>query len=219
MRLVARRWPLYVAACAGVIALEALFYSFVHVRFAELYALLIGPPLLVVVVTVYAGCDAREVMPLDSERWSRIVERAWAIIVVDVALSLVTGVGFEAMQLGDAKDVFMGTLVLFLAAMLVYAEPYICLADDVQALSLVPFAILRSMMLAWVNMSRIFSLFALQLVLSIADVWLEQQSIRLFKTPAWTAMVYWAVVNVPLAALFAVAYLDTLSQERKMVRP
>lgn len=180
--------------------------------------MLAGEPLIIVVVTVYAGSDARGVMPSAAERWSRIVERAWAIIVVDVALSLVTGVGIQVMQSGDARDILTGTLVLFLAAMLVYAEPFICLEDNVQALTLVPFAILRSMMLAWVNMSRILLLFALQLAVSIVDVGLEQEAGRWFGTAVWTAIAYWGIVNVPLAALFVVAYLDTLSQERKLVQ-
>ncbi|HEV3155002.1 MAG TPA: hypothetical protein VGZ02_14430 [Candidatus Baltobacteraceae bacterium] len=168
-------------------------------------------------VMVYAGCDARGVLPAASERWGRIVERAWAVIVVDVSLSLVNTVGFSTMEAGDALNVILGTLVLFLGAMLVYSEPYLCLSDDVHLLTMVPYAIARSMMLAWVNMSRIFSLFALNLAVTIAAVYLEQAAIHAFKTAAWADMIFWTVVNVPLSAIFAVAYLDTLSQERKMV--
>jgi hypothetical protein len=216
---VARRWSLYLVTCAAVVGLEALFYSLVHVPFADAYAVLVGEPLLIAVVTVYAGCDARGILPNAGERWSRIVDRAWAVIVVDVGLSFVTTSGLEAMSTAEPTNILLGTLVLFLGAMLVYAEPYICLNDDVPVLSLVPYAIVRSMILAWVNMSRIFSLFALQLAVTVANVYLDQAASHWFKSFAWINMVYWAIVNVPLAALFAVAYLDTLSQERKMVRP
>jgi len=202
-----------------VFGLEALFYLFVHVRASQLYATLVGEPLLIVVVTVYVGCDARGVLPSAAERWSRIVERAWAVIIVDVALTIVNSVGFGAMQEGDPINVVLGTLVLFLGAMLIYTEPYLCLNDEAPLVAMIPLSILRSMMLAWVNMSRVFSLFALQLAVAIADVYVEQLCTHRFKTAAWADFGFWTIANVPLSALFAVAYLDTLSQERKITAP
>ncbi len=205
--------------CAAVFGLEAAFYAFVHVRFSDFYAELIGQPLIIVVVTTYAGCDARETLPSPSERWTRILERAWAVIVIDVALSFVSTVGFATMQAGDFSDFLFGAIVLFLGAMLIYAEPYVCLDDAGALLTMVPFAILRSMMLAWVNMSRIFSLFALELVVMMAEYYVHAGASRAVHDPVWTDMAFSSALAVPLAVLFTVAYLDTLSQERQMVQP
>lgn len=202
-----------------VLALEALFYHFVHVRFSDFYAELIGQPLIIVVATVYAGSDAREAMPKPSQRWARIVERAWAVILLDVALSFVNVVGFDTMQAGDFGNFLIGTLVLFLGAMLIYAEPYLCLDDRAEIWTMLPFAILRSMMLSWVNMSRIFALFALELSVMLAEYYVHQGAGRVLKDPVWIDMIFSTLISVPLAVVFTVAYLDTLSQEREMVQP
>lgn len=210
---------LYAATCAIVFGLEALFYAFVHVRLSQFYAELIGQPLVIVVVTVYSGCDARDVFPSAAERWARIVERAWAVIVIDVALSFVNTIGFGTLQAGDFMNFLLGTVVLFLGAMLVYAEPYACLDDQGEVLTMVFFAVLRSMMLSWVNMSRIFALFALNVIVTTAQYYVHTGAGHIMRDPVWADMAFETIVAVPLAILFTVAYLDTLSQEREMVQP
>lgn len=222
-RLLARRWPLYLVTAAAVFALQALFHEFVHARLSDVYVSLVAPPLAIVVVTVFAGSDARDVMPCASERWARVVERAWTVIVMDVLLSFVQYVGFASMQSTAAIDIAEGTLVLFLGAMLVYAEPYLCMDDHLaplkwpDALAAVPQAILRSMMLSWVNMSRVLLLFMVQLAVAVATIYFNFAMARRPDTATLGAMALTTLASVPLAALFAVAYLDTLSQERKML--
>lgn len=209
--MLARRWPLYLGTCAAVFGLEALFYAYVHVRYADVYATLIGGPLINVVVMVFAGADATGTLPTASERWSRIVERAWAIIVIDVAVAFAWAIGERTME-ADTSDflaMITGLLVLILAGMLVYAEPYVCLEEHASTFTIVPLALLRSMMLAWVNMSRIFSLLALQLALSI---------IALLLHSTWLELAFVALVTAPLAVVFTVAYLETVAQERSAAR-
>jgi hypothetical protein len=130
-----------------------------------------------------------------------------------------TQAGFFAMNTTDAGTLLLATLATFFAAMLVYAEPFAALEPSVQTLTLVPFALLRSLMLAWVNMGRVFSLFAIQLVLEIAEVYLLRaiapKGGRLFDIVNFA---YVTTVNAPLAALFAVAYLDTVAQEQRSAR-
>lgn len=222
-RLLARRWPLYLATAIAVFALQALFHELVHARLSDVYASLVAPPLVIVVVTVFAGSDARDVLPSASERWARVVERAWTVILVDVLLSFVFSVGLASMQSAAILDIAAGTLVLFLAAMLVYAEPYLCIDDRVaalkwpDALAVVPQAILRSMMLSWVNMSRILLLFMILLAVSVARIYFDIALARWPGSETLGDMAFSTLANVPLAVLFAVAYLDTLSQERKMM--
>ena len=184
-------------------------------RFSETFAELLIQPLLITVVTVFAGFDARGSTAGARERWSRVIDRGWAILFIDLALSLVSIGGSQAVLQGDLLDVAQGLLVLFMAAMLIYAEPYACLEDDVRALTIVQFALLRSMMLAWVNMGRIAWFFVLQLAVIAAEYALERPApvaahAALFDIAISTA------IDVPLAALFAVAYLDTRAQARKM---
>lgn len=197
-----------------------LLYQVVHVKLlAGLYAGLIGSPLVTVVVTVFVGADATGTLTI-AQRWERIVERAWAIVILDVGLSFVQTSGLGTMLAGssDAGDIIMGFLTLVLSAMLVYAEPFTALEKDAQPLTLLPFAILRSMMLAWVNLSRVFSLFAVQVAVIIATLLLDQAAKSSgFNVTLWVDLPFGAFITAPLAALFTVAYLDTLTQEKRTI--
>jgi hypothetical protein len=203
-----------------VLLLEGIFYASVHVKMADFYAELIGTPLIIVVVTVFTGGDATDTLTL-AQRWERIIERAWALIVLDVGLSFVQISGIQTMLLGtsNAGDTIMGFLTLLLSAMLVYAEPFAALEKNVQPITLVPFSVLRSMMLGWVNISRIFSLFAVQIAAIIAGIFVHQASLRTGADGAvWIGLAFGAFVSAPLAALFTVAYLDTLAQEHVAIK-
>lgn len=216
-RLLSRRWMLYVLTCAVVFGLEALLYIAIpNKKVGDLCAGLIGPPLAIVVVTVFTGADATNTLTI-AQRWERIIERAWALIVIDVGLTFVQLSGLQTMLLGsnDAGNLIMGFLTLLLSAMLVYAEPFVALEKDAQAVTLLPFAVLRSMMLAWVNLSRIFSLFAVQIAAMMAGQLLIEATLKMNPTTSTLiGLAFDTIVSVPLAALYTVAYLDTLSQER-----
>ncbi len=187
-----------------------------HVRFAALYAGLIGVPLVNAVVMIGVGSDAAGTLPSARERMERFSERTWAIIVINVALSLIANVGLQSMLLPDAADVALGVMVLFLSAMLVYAEPFAALESGTSMLALVPMAVLRSMMLCWVNMPRILSLFAVQIVVTLGQVELGRLATPIgSRTNDLVTLAYVTVFSVPLSALFAVAYLDTLAQEQR----
>lgn len=216
-RLLARRWPLYLLTSAVVFGLEALFYIFVHVKFADFYAILIGAPLISVVTIVFAGSDALGTLPDVRDRWGRIIERAWAIVVIDVALTFIwiSAIGSVASNSADFATVALGVFVLILGGMLVYAEPFACLDEHVRTLTIVPFAVLRSMMLAWVNMSRIFSLLAIQLAVGVLGALADSAKVH---DPKWIDLSLVAITTAPLSVLFMVAYLDTLSQEQKAAR-
>jgi hypothetical protein len=218
-RLLARRWLLYALTCGVVFGLQVAFVAFVHVRGADFYAALVGLPLIVAVVTVFVGADALNTLTL-RERWERIVERAWAIIVIDVGLSFVTLGALLILSEGtDAVDMVLGFLTMLLGGMLAYAEPFAALEEHVQTLMLLPFALLRSMMLAWVNMSRIFALLALQIVVALALHFIDQAAAHAGMRNVITVdLLLQSLVAAPLAALYTVAYLDTLSQERQALR-
>lgn len=214
-RLFARRWLLYLLVCAVVFALQAVFVTFVHVKLAELYAELLGPPLVITAVTVFVSADATGTLSL-AQRWERVLERAWAIIIIDVGLSFVNASGLQTVQAGDALDVVFGFLTLLLSGMLLYAEPFAAIEKDTQTLTIVPFAILRSMMLAWVNMSRVFALLAVQIALDIAVLLAEQGALHAgIDARLWVDLLMQTLLAAPLAALYTVAYLDTVSQEKR----
>lgn len=214
-RLFYRRWYVYLLTSAVVFGIEFAFYTFVRLPHAALYAQLIGSPVIGTVVLVTAGFDAMEGAPAGA-RIERMIERAWAIIVLDAGLSMLTQAGFVAAGSGNAADTLLGIAVMFFGAMLVYAEPFAALEPDVAALTILPLAVVRSLTLAWLNMSRVFSLFAIQIALTIVELLLLRavapRGGRLFDL---TDLAFVALISAPISVLFAVAYLDTLTLERQ----
>lgn len=198
--------------CAAAAVSSVGFALLVHVKGAVLYPELLAPPIIAVIVTVFVGADANNSMTV-SQCWARILERAWAIILLDIGMAFVMQSGLVALQTGDLTNAIFGFLTVLLGGMLIYAEPFAALAGDVQTLTLIPFAVLRSMMLAWVNMSRIFALLAVQIafytVYRFAEVKLG------IAASFWIDLLVPVFVEAPLAALFAVAYLDTVSEEHR----
>jgi hypothetical protein len=210
---------LYLLTAAIVFGLEAVFYTYVHVKFAALFATLIGSPLVMLIVLVNVGSDATGTLESSGLRWERIIERGWAIIVLDVAIALAGALALAGMASGDVGNKLVGVLLLFWTAVLVYAEPFAALETNVQTLTIVPFSILRSMMLAWVNMPRILSLLAIQIILEIGAMGLEALTAHSGTHASDLAsLAYGVFVTTPLAALFAVAYLDTLAQEKHLLQ-
>lgn len=214
LRLIGRRWWLFLLTGICIAALENLFSRYVHVPLAALYAQLIGEPLAIVVVIVFIGCDASESLPGARERWSRILERAWAIVAIDVILSFVNLIGIGALAASNLIEAFEGLGILFLSAMLIYAEPYAALEDPVSQLSLVPYALLRSMMLAWTNGTRVLWAFMLILASAACALYIHDGAQHWMKNPIPVDICVQTVLGMLLAALFTVAYLDALLGER-----
>jgi hypothetical protein len=206
------------SATLAAIGGQAAFVLAVHVKAAALYPELIVPPLLITIVIVFIAGDATGTLTV-AQRWERILERAWAIIIIDMGITFVGSSGLVTMQAGahgaDAQNLLFGFLAMLLSGMLVYAEPFALVEAEIHALTVIPFAILRSMMLAWVNISRIFALLAVAIAADMISLFIEQKASH--AGAVWVEMIVDTLLTAPLAALFTVAYLDTLSIERQTI--
>lgn len=180
------------------------------------FAVLVAIPLLDVVVVVNVGCDATGALQSWRERLERIVERAWAIIIIGAASTIVVSVAFAGLRSADPLDAAMSVMVMFMSAMLAYAEPYACLDEEASPYTIVPFAFLRSMMLAWVNLPRVAAFFALTLAVTLADAGLVRVLLQLRAPgPAYWEFAYGALADAAIMTVFTVGYLETLAQERR----
>ncbi len=215
-QLLYKRRLLYSLTCLVAILLQiGLVVLLNGARWLD-YIQLVAIPVVNVVFIVNVGGDASASLAERGCRLERILERAWAIILIDAAITLATVVAVSSLVANGAQDIIMGVLVLFMLAMLAYAEPFAALEDETNALTLVPFAILRSMMLAWVNVPRICLIFVLQMLQTAGGYalvyWL--QAVRVPGADFW-GIAYNTLTTGVLAAIFTVMYLDTLSQERE----
>lgn len=216
LRLLLRRWPLYLLTCAGVIALQTALVQFTHLPNVKTFVELIGSPLVIVVATVFAAADATGKPPA-ALCWERILDRGWAIVLIDFGLSFINANGRAGVQSSDATDILYGFLTLLLGGMLVYAEPFAALQSEVSPFTLIPFAMLRSMTLAWVNFSRILALTAVEIGLGILLQLGAQYAGRAgIDADIWFWIVLQTLLAAPLAILFTVAYLDTQQQEQEL---
>ncbi len=211
-RLIAKRWLLYSACTLVAIALQLLVVHLLNANSrAVMFIELIAAPLVNAVVIVYAGEDDLGTMPLCSQRVERILERAWAIILLDAGLTIVQWISFETMAMGDIGERLLGVTALFLSTTLLYSEPYAALENEVSPVAVVPFALMRSMMLGWVNVTRICTFFAIQLLVFAGS------SALIVKGGSRSldyAIVYSTITGAVLWVYFTVAYLRTLKEER-----
>lgn len=215
-RLFARRWPFYVLTGCAVVAALALVHAFWHFRLADLYGEFIFPPMAGTVVMVWAIGDATGTLPSAALRWERIIERAWAVLVVDAAQSLLMLSWNAMMASSSAAGLVGGFCVLVFGGMLVYAEPWICAETDAPPLTLIPSSVVRSMTLAWLNMPRMFGLLALQIGAALLT---GLAASALHRGPGfWVSTAIASLLTIVFAIVFSVAYLQTDAEEARVPR-
>lgn len=218
MQLLLRRAPLYAATCFVAIAVQTAVAVLSHGdNLAVTFVSCITIPIAEMIVLVNAGADAGGWVADMGLRWERIVERAWAVILIDLAIGITQSAGVAYATVGDVGLRLQGLFILLMSTMLVYAEPYAALEQDISQITLVPFSLIRSMMLAWVNFPRILVFFTIVLASNIGYKLLTAVQAQPAGLSSAIQMAYNTVISMVLSALFAAAYLDTVAQEKETV--
>lgn len=213
LRLFARRWPAYAALAAGLFAADALFHTFVRVKGADLIAALIFSPLFDAAAILIAAHDAREDrVPL----LSRLVDRAWAVVVVEFIATFLE----QTAQAGFAPGsgfALAATLLLTFCAMLVYSPVDALLSETESALLLVPLAFANSLRMAWQNISRVFALFSIVLTLELITglVMLRFDLLHRPQAAFWATTPIAAAGTIVVDVIVTAAYVDLLRRGRK----
>ncbi|MGH8163684.1 MAG: hypothetical protein ACREP1_05040, partial [Rhodanobacteraceae bacterium] len=170
---------------------------------------------------VNVGADATGTLTAPRERTARIVERLWAVIVIEVVQWLVF---FAAMREVEATGgsnwlgpFLAGTLLFMLSAAIVYADIFACLAPEVPALTIVRDGFYRSFALAWQNFSRALCLLFVQVAIgSVLQLGaLGLQSLHVRGSDLWMDDVAGTLIGVPFSAFITLVYLDNLKRERE----
>lgn len=193
---------------------DAAFHAFVHINRADALANLIFAPLFEATAILVAAHDARE---LDLPVFSRFVERAWAVIVVEfitTALSATAQAGFAT---GNGFNTLVATLLLTFTAMLIYAPTDALLGETESPFFLVPNAFTTSLRLAWRNISRVFALFSILLgaELVTALVALRLDLLKEHELVFWINEPIVDFVTIGLAVIVTAAYVDLTRGEKK----
>ncbi|MGZ3547055.1 MAG: hypothetical protein ACXWNZ_01855 [Vulcanimicrobiaceae bacterium] len=223
LRLCVRRWPLYLAVCSVVAAAEYAAIALSH--FSALISIVVSlllPPVVAATVTVNVAADAlgeESAIP----RTGRILERLWAVIVIELIQWYVyansTSVVYSASGLAYLGVLFLGVLGFMLLAGIIYADVDACLEQPVKTLTLVPFAFLRSLSLAFADPRRALVLLALQVVsdLLLRLALLGLLSMHIAHAEVWV-IILGTLMVVPVWAFTTVVYLDLIWRQRETGR-
>jgi hypothetical protein len=221
--LCARRWILYVAAATIILAAELALAFYSRLPHSDIVAGFLLGPILTAITNVHVANDLHAASMTARQRWERILERLWAVIVIDFIAVLVMTVGTYAMAFAGVDligGLILGAFAFMIAAAIVYADVYASLEPEVSTLTVVPRAFLRSIVLGMLDFRRALALLAIQVLISTA-----LQALALFldakhvaHSQIWGGLPLGTFLIVPLSALTTVIYLDLAARERQTAR-
>ena len=190
-----------------------------HIHRIEPLGLVLLGPIIVTVVYVHAKNDATEDGAAASDLWGRVLERLWAVILIDFAatgLTFVFGLGLAHAftPSGSVADLFAGALGLLAFGLIVFADVHASVSESVSTLMLLPDAIATSAALAVRNLSRVFFLLALSIFVSTGSSFaygaLHQHHVP--NDAFWADLLFEIIFAAPLAAVVTAFYLDCLAR-------
>ncbi len=217
-RLLQHRLPLYTAMTLAAIALQSLLYLRWSSTTAGLAITSIVTPLLTAMVYAYIARDVRTA-PDQMPPWERALERSWAVIAIDFVVFLTMTLA-EAYTAGsDLTGFVLGTLLIGLTALLIYADAAATIDDGVTPVLLLPMAIWRSVSLGFhaPNFQRMLFLAAAQILFSAAIEAAGAYATHLHQSDAMTLLIQTALaclLTPPIAAVTAILYIDAIEAER-----
>jgi len=206
--LVARRWWMYIVLCAVAMAVVAVLYAFqpkIGVWLAQVLVL----PALTTIVYAYTLNDARGGT---ENPWARVLERLWAVIVIDFLTTVLSWLGQAFALAGDILDLLTGAAITFFYVLLILADASAVVDDEHDWLLLIPRSFGHSFSLSWrkENLWRVLVLFAVQAVIATM-VFALQGVLDAHKVPYadfWAAVPLLTLTTPPFAALAALVYMD-----------
>jgi hypothetical protein len=210
LALVWRRFPLYAAATACVIGAQALVVFVWRLPHGLDYSGFVLPPLLTTLVYAFVWSDSDDAPQTAAATCERALERAWAVIVIDLIFTILVDTGLRGIVTEDPIEIGIGIVILLLAAQLVFADTS-ATVDEMPVWWLVPGALWRSLRIArGVVYLRAIAILALGLLSFLAQEplfdWM--QAMHVANAEFWAEVPLNAITVAPIAALTALVYRD-----------
>ena len=220
LRSVARHAPVYLVTGLIVAALEALIVLRWRANpdTSILVASLIVEPFFVAIVNAFTYADIREDFSR-SATWSRILERSWAVLLIDLLTTLIGVVGLQSLLTADVFEKLLGCAVIIVTVSFVFADVAATVVDDAEPWwLLVPRSLGASMAAAWqgVTFARAIIIFALSALLPLPIADLVQRAFDAYRTPhaaLWTHAIVIVLLLPVVQALCTFVYLDAIGYE------
>lgn len=217
LALLVRRFALYAAAMLVAIVAQGAVALLWPGALGLAVAAAVIEPLLTTLVYAFVAADLHDPPPSAAAIWERILERAWAVIIIDFAITMLEGAGFGQAGQGGVLGAVTGWLISLFAAMLVFADASATLDDDRSLWALIPTAFSRSVILStnprtfW----RVIVLFALNVTVFAATLALQEALTRahVWNAPLWANIPLGTLAILPIAALTVLVYVDACGVE------
>jgi len=206
-----RRFPLYTGATALIVALQALVVFVWRVPYGIVYSSFVFPPLLTTLVYAFVWADTGSEAPPAGSIWERVLERSWAVIVVDLGVTFVQSSGVAGIQSGDPLAIASGVAVLIVSAPLIFVDTS-ATVDDMPVWWILPGAFWHGLrtVRSGTAFLRAIAIVALGLLVLLAEGQLLDWmlSAHVANAAFWAEVPLVAVTIPPLAALTALVYRD-----------
>ncbi|MBV8638786.1 MAG: hypothetical protein JO322_11955 [Candidatus Eremiobacteraeota bacterium] len=151
--------------------------------------------------------------------WTRVLDRLWAVVIVDFIVTFVSFAGIEILSGGDLGDRIIAIPILLIAAATVFSEAIAVVVDGEQWWFLVVRAIGTSVRTSWSGSTlwRAIVLFAMQFVPTAVSALITSSSTQhhVTVTSFWTDVPLGIVYSIPLDALIVLAFFDASGYEPK----
>ena len=212
-----RRLPLYAALSAVAICVEWLIYRATGAQGLLLASgVVIGAVVdAVVIASVQSDIDGTSAQ----EMWSRVLERLWAVVIVNFIFSFISFFGVELAAAGDLMDRILSIPVLLIGVGTVFAEVVAVVSDEDPWWFLVVRAFGSSIRTAWTGNTlwRAIVLFLLQFVPFIVGSTLEPALTHNHVAIAsfWSNVPLGILFSIPLDVLIVLAFFDASGYEPK----
>jgi hypothetical protein len=217
-RLCLKRWWFYALMTGAAIAVQSSFLA-IHGLYAPLLvANTVVLPILVLVIYVFSATDATGEDVPRAARWERILERSWAVILIDIVTSAIIDWTLLAIGSNDLGIMLLGFFGYALMVLTIYADVNAALEPEVKTLWLIPRAFQRSAVLATSRSSMPLTLalvatnIGLTLIISLVAQLMSTHHVA--NVDFWISIPLDTVLTVPFAVLAVVVYLECIAREK-----
>ncbi len=153
------------------------------------------------------------------ERWLRVLDRSWAVIIIEFLTAILAATAIAQLGAGTLADEVVAIPILLVTVSLFFADVDAVINDDERWWMIVPTALARSLRTTWSGgtLRRAILLFALAIAAGAAFSWIEPFLIAHHVKHAsfWANVPLGIIATIPLNVLSALVYLDAIGYERK----
>lgn len=169
-------------------------------------------PILLTLVYAFIAADMRPDRESNSAISARALERLWAVIVIDFFVTFLFENGVGYLSINTIVGSLLGTVLLFLTALLIFADVSATIDDAPMIVTLIPRAVVHSILTAVRPrmLFRVFVLFTAQFIVGFGAsfIYARLSAAHIAQPMLWSIVPITTLTAAPFAAITVVLYLD-----------